>query len=376
MPDLWPEEVEFDLYNSNEFTTVWDDTAVVAVELSSIIDPRIISVGEIYPGRGGKGFTTSGERTYTRKFRARVNPDDPDNRKLMDVDIMADARIPKPYAYYVSTYPGHVQSDRLALCVAISAEREHPDDWQTWIVTVEYSTTMPENGPNFAWGFGNDRNGPQNQPELEKPVVRWDKVKKTVARPFDRNGRPYLNAAKQPLTPAPVRTITYTVLLITRNLLVWNPTLAVKYNDVLNDTTCLGAPSGFVYCEVNGVEEKYRGPLRYFRVTFKLTIADYTVLTLMFDPVTDEGFYLEGHQPSYLNAGFYQLAEASTPEIGPPLGPRPVPIYRDGIRVTSSPALLDNNGHAMAIGSDPFYLNFADFRSEDLDPIVEGVDIP
>jgi hypothetical protein len=379
MPNTWDETTELALYYENEAAVVYDDRNMVMVDTGFIIDPRILSVGEIYAGRTGTPFAAGGPRNYVRKFRVRVNPDDIDNRKMTDVDIVEDGRVPKPYAYYRSTYDGS-QVDRLALCIKLVAEREHSDDWQTWIVTAEYSTEMPENGPDFAWRFGNNRDGPQNQPELEKPVVEWSRVTKMVARPYDLTGRPYLNTAGQPLTPAPQRRVTNQVLLITRNFLEWNPMIADQYTDVLNNQECLGYPPGFVLCTITGVKDKWRGPLRYARVTFSLELAypDPDAVPHV-DPVTDNTFYLEGHQPSHLNAGFYQLAPASSPpdgQPGPVLPSRPVPIYRDGVRVSSSPALLDAWGVALPPDGAPVWLNFEDFRYNDLSPIVEGVTFP
>jgi len=237
---------------------------------------------------------------------------------------------------------------------------------------------MPDGGPNFLfkWMFhAEDEIGaPQNQPELERPVVTTEFETITRTEPYDLRGFPYFNAAGQPLSPPPQRKIQIRVKSITRNFMYWTDTQASLYHQALNDSPIGGWPMGFIQVLVAAEKEMYRGPMKYTRVTFKLRFAKVTDVVYGHPDYPDE-IPMHWWQPNYLNAGFYQKLPPSDPEIGPPEGTRIVPCVRQGVRVSTTPALLDYNGRQITDDSEPTYIPFIEFPFVDISPIIAGVEL-
>src|SRR5207245_480029 len=111
-----------------------------------------------------------------------------------------------------------LECDPACFAISISARREFQDDWQSWVVTVTYSTEAPEEGMDFFTQWPTDLLGPQNNPWEERPVLKCSIEELQVAEPFDLDGKPFWSSAKRPLSPAPTFPDPVVVYKFTRNI--------------------------------------------------------------------------------------------------------------------------------------------------------------
>lgn len=325
------------------------------------------SVEEIFDGEGTP-FDASGVRTYVRRFRVKTR-----YTTMLAAAVCSCPGIPRPYAPYV---PGRRQEwDPYARVVQISARRElaSSNEFTTWIVEVNYSTAMPDGGPlpTAMINLANYAAGAQNNPWDEPPTVEWDVDTATVTPLADRDGKPFLNSAKQLIYPAPAVEEGVVVLIITRN--IGFTTLAKvrqyleKYSFVVNSTAYLGASKGQVMSLPPKAVEMYRGPLRYWRVTHRLK----------FKPRNDAGGQPQkkwlqhdpdhvhtSWQPKMLDAGMYEIRDGW---FGPDPAGTLIPIFRGGQPVNYPVPLKD--GKAAAAG-DEQWLQFKYYEEIDFSDLT------
>jgi hypothetical protein len=271
-----------------------------------------------------------GPRTYVKTFKVLTK-----NRFHGPIAVCKAVGLPWPYAPYLSN-DGY-EIDPAALAVNISAKREFPDDFQSWIVTVNYSTEMPENGPDFFLDWPTEF-GPQNAPWLERPTIRIDAEEIMVAEPFDLNGNPYVSSATQPFYPAPMFPVLHPVMVVVRNMENFTPDIAVEFANSVNDTTIFGQPPETVQCEKPTGELMYRGKIAYWRTTWRARIKTRTVP----DPDNPVSMIRETWQPWFLDQGTFRIQNA--PFV--PLFGEPVPITKNGQPVTQ-PVPLDGLGQQL-----------------------------
>lgn len=331
-------------------------------------DPRIMQVAELYTDKSGEPFDAkSAHRSYTTKFRVLIKSDDNANRMITEPEILSDARLPKPYAGYRSNLSGD-RVDLNALVVHIHIAREFPDDWLSWIVTVQYSTEMPPGGPNYKYEFPGDANSPNNKPWLEKPEWDWDSMEETRVRPFDRAGRRRTNSIGDAFIPIPTIKETIPVLVVTRNFETWTHDNMLEWTNAVNNGDADGKlpPAGLAQCMAPLVKRMWRGNVPYFRVTFRIKIRedDGEVTSVGNASYTFESLPRNGWQPVSLNSGFYYSPDTGTTKI---------PILNShGVRV-SQPEPLADSGLRLAFGASPIYIGFEDFPYMDMTEILEGV---
>jgi hypothetical protein len=333
VPDAEPDNMEDHL----------DAVEDIGLDPEEVVEPdpdAFRQVEELPFGRRGRPFSHSQVRTYTRRWRVLLKPG---YRDYGPVAVIQAPGLPWPYSVYVSA--NGVEYDEAALLVDYDAEQEDQDDWQRWIVTGTYSTDLGDTGPNFKTLYGNSGIGPQNNPELERPTIEWDSEETVEAPQFDLDGRPFVNSAGQPFTPAPTFPVGNPVLVIVRNVKRYDSRTYNKYAFAVNDDMFLGNPPGTCQCVPPRAKLMYRGAITYHRVTFRIRIK--TNETVDADGVT---LVRETWQPKILDAGMYQK---ETRWYLPSFGDL-TPIYDKQGHAMTQPTLLDGNGRAQApvVGPD------------------------
>lgn len=286
-----------------------------------------VSVDPLFSGRDGTPFSSTGERSYTKKWRVVV-----DDKNMGPIQVTFAPGIALPWTPYVSN--NGVEYDLLALLTKLSAAPEHEDDWQNWIVTGNYTTNhkgKPDNTNSPA-----NSSGSQNNPEEEKPEIDWDYEVLNVPMDVDLDEKPLMNSAQVPISPIPTREKAIPVLTYTRNELFFGAENILDWAFTINSDIFLGNPPGRVQCMPPKAKQMFKGGLTYWKVTYKLRFKD-----TEWDPI------------KILDAGLSELAPArgvAQALIVNANGANqnvflqtPVPIYRGGTPITS-PVLLDGNG--------------------------------
>ncbi len=325
-------------------------------------------IQEIFAGSVGTGFTTNNVRNYVRKLRVILDSDFTENRFASPGDVQVYPGLPRPYGSYISQLSAKEQ-DLNALCVRLTAEREHPDDWQTWIVTADYSTEIPDHGPitDGTYVFGDSEIGPQNQPWLLPPKIEWDVQETTVARQYDLNGHAFLNSARVPFSPAPAFEEAYPVLIISRNEQNFTASHIADWSFVVNSAPFLGRLAGQVQCLPPKAKKVYFGRTPYYQAVYRLRFK-----------VTDEmvplalGKLPATWQPDILDQGYHRLVEDQA--LGKFV---PRPIY-EGMTPVSRPRLLDGAGEVLVLpnadlSNDPVYIRFDVYRQRNFSELFNGI---
>lgn len=280
-----------------------------------------VSTAEMFQGREGRPFSSSGEREYTRIYQVRVKSAAVDSVMV----CLFSPGIPAPYEPY--TNPTSDVVDWLAIATDISAKPQDDDDWQVWIVTVKYSTNKVRPGAGTS---GNPKHPESNKPEDEEPEVSWDSETFQIALSEDLDGTTILNAAGDPFVPSPMEEATCPVLTVTRNEGTWTATDQMKWSNVVNTDKFLNWTPGQALMKPPKAQKKWKGGYKYWRVTYK---------------VVGINFMEKGKttwQTRLLNAGYRELKLVQTS----PLVFKLLPIAAfdaSGHKVTH-PVLLDKNG--------------------------------
>lgn len=345
----------------------WDpyDRLTPATQINLCNNRYFESIEELFDGEGTP-FDSNNVRTYVRRFRVKCR-----YTTMGPAAVCACPGIPMPYAPYI---PGRsLEWDPYARAVRISARREKGGDneFSSWIVQVDYSTQMPEGGPvpPSQIGLGFEGLGVQNKPWDLPPSLEWDPETTTTTPLADKDGKPFLNSALQPIYPAPPVEEGVAVLVVKRNWKfnsLYQSRLHVeKFSHVVNSTAFVGASKGQVLSLPPKAVERYLGPLRYWEVTYRLKFKK--------GPVGWKGWleHLFTHdtwQPKLLDAGMYEIRNLwGVPDPAKRL----IPIFRGGVQVTQPVPL--KNGRAAdptePIGADN-WLRFRYYAEEDFTDIV------
>lgn len=345
-------------------------------------NPWFKSCDEIWVGRGGQVYSMDGNRSHVRKFLVVVN-----QKEMSEVSVCLCPGIPRGGELYNIVAPpgvGSIEYDVLAMATSIRADQQHEGDWQNWIVTVEYSTRIP-NGVRVEGPAG--AAAAANNPEQELPEISWSHESAQEARPFDLDGRCYLNTANMPFNPPVMFDVDYPVLTISRNEFSFNYAKANFYNRSLNSATFLGAPPGCVQVFTGPSEYRNRGNFWYNRTTYKLKFrplqknGGYILPRLnVILPTYDEFGNFDGEtafpnldtlidtwQPLILNQGMFRIGGSEPGDFPAVLG-LPVPIFKFGQQVSHNVLLNELGGEAKAANPavdptiEPWYIQFRNFR--------------
>jgi hypothetical protein len=324
------------------------------------------SIEELFAGRKGKPFSAANlfVREYTRRFRvmARENA-----VTALEVCFCQDA--PLPFSPFATTLVGaNLPVDLKSLCVELSAEMEHPDDWQSWILTAEYSTRVPKGGPDLRFQVG-DPSRPEyigNQPWLMRPEIEWDFVEKSNnAKVVDLNGKPYLNSARQPFQPPYSGENAYPVLVLTRNERDVSQDLINSYAYAVNSDVFLGAPPETAQILPFRAVEEYQGDTSFFRITYRVR----------FQNERNKDGTIKTWQPRVLDCGLCELMPFNV--LGIPFRGEPVPIFGPGGVAVAHPRLLDGKGGKKLPDPqtgviDPVYIDFVDYPKKPFAALLTG----
>jgi len=357
----------------------FDDEEVTEGELANELDPvfdeDFVSVLWLYDS-DGTPFSADGRRDYTSTWKVIVR-----NKDLGPVEVCKAPGLPAPFSPYVS--PGGRFSDLAAVQVNAKARREHQDDWQSWIITLTYSTSVPEGGvpEGQVTQLPDILIGTQNQPWLEPPKIEWDEETTSEAPQFDLDMRRFRNSVGQPFTPAPTYPVRYPVLVITRNQKHFDGYTGQKYYNAVNSEFFMGHPPGTCQCIMARGTLEHRGVIPYYRCTYRVRIKTQTIprLTLVAD--TDNAYTADlidefpvdrdVWQPLVLDEGLNEKGSIVRFEgLIPTPQDAVVPIVRNGHPV-SQPYVLDGKGKSVQPGSDTIvWLRFRMFQERDLNLLL------
>lgn len=221
---------------------------------------EIIDTGE------GTGFDANSQvREYTKNYLLVAT--DP---RVGSLNACYGPGIPRPYSPYFAA--GGLEFDLNALCVRISAKRMDKDDWQRWLVTVQYSTNVGRVTPQTPEQFGQPSRpqGSANNPELEPPVIDWDFEISKESPPMDLDGQLFVNSANDYYNPPPMIDMARPVLSIERNQINFSAIDASSYAFAVNNKPFLGQPVGTAQCYPPKARQMNRGGIQYWRVNYKI----------------------------------------------------------------------------------------------------------
>lgn len=271
--------------------------------------------GELSAGRSGVFFDRNRERTYTRRFLVQLAQKD-----AATVAACQHPDLPLPWSSYVSSLDA--EYDLLSLLVRMKAEQEGDEgSWYNWIVTCEYSTQMPEGGPQST---------KNDNPEQDAPEVDWEPYEHQWCPRKDLLGKAFVNSSGQPYTPAYSEDIGHQVLVYSRNEMGFNRNKAKICAFATNSKPFLGAPRDRAQCLPVRAKMMFRGPLTYWRVTYRIRFWN----DLIGDAEDD-------WQPRVLDAGM--MEKKFVPLQGKNVQ-KLMPIILDNGLCAHQPVLLDGNG--------------------------------
>lgn len=289
----------------------------------------------------------TGDRNYVQEWLVQVKTSAIDSLAVLDCP-----GLPRAGAFYASD----TAFDLLSLAIKFSSKRLTDADWGQWLVTVNYSTKLPPGGfPNSPGGPQGD--GANNNPELEPPDIEYDYEVGQEAPQSDLDKKAYLNSAKLPFSPPPKFPAGYPILMISRNELGFNTQRANQYAFALNSDIFMGYRPETVMCYPPKAKLVFKGPLQYWRVTYRLKFA--AIVTDKTDKDYAENAQgqpigLRNFQPHILDQGSMQLKADGTYE----------PVYVHNSRHID---LLDGAGRQQKapLGQlkKGFFLPFRQFRT-------------
>lgn len=340
---------------------------------------------ELPEGRSGTPLALDGHREYERQFLVSVTQ----NGKLMGpIGVCSHPFLPRPWSYYVT----NTEFDTAALLVRYQAKQRVTDDWTQWIVTASYSTNT--NNGNFQAPTGgapgdlpNNPSSAYNNPEYEWPDIEWNFDEQLKPALTDLDGKPYMNTANQPFTPPVQFPRAYKVLNISRNELGFNSDVAAEYAYAVNDRPFLKYPAGFVQCMPPKAVQRYKGTIRYWRVTYQLKFHPRGIwlpkVTGYIDdvPTIDKQNYELNWQVVIQNQGYMRLEnrrdanDVKFPNFG-----KPVHIMGADNRPITQQVLLDGDGQPVTARFQPpdaqagllvpYYLKFRQFPSKNFTALI------
>jgi hypothetical protein len=237
-----------------------------------------ISVKEI-TGAKATGELQTGKREYTRLYRVIT-----DSKLDSALQVCTSTGIPRLGDIYSAN--GSFDSTAVVLKIDGQQDGENP---QVWVITVDYGP------PNV-----DTSNGQNNPNPLLRPAVvsfGFNKSQRIVTRYVD--GRPICNSAGDEFNPPLTVDCSNPVLTVSRNEPVFNPAIAVAYQDAVNSDGFFGAAPGCA--KVAGISAVSQTENNYFfwEVTYQIEfrwdgwqpiLLDYGRNAFFQDPDTQEIF--------------------------------------------------------------------------------------
>lgn len=305
----------------------------------------VVSCKEIGKGRGGSGDYAF-IRTYTRQFQLIVN-------EPTDESVVVRGHVATFFAPIYSSYP----SDPGAVVIGYQ-ERQDDDDWQSWIVTVEYSSKIDIKG-TFGADGGGGGTGPGGSPgepggQSANPLLRraefdfsTETYQEAVEYDFTVPPFPIRNSCREGFVPPMMIERRRLVMTIKINKKDYNPRTWADLLDIptVNNDLFLGFFSaGKVhYCD-HSCTSTTENLFTYHTLTHKFRIN------------------FQGWNPvNIIDKGFRQYLRVTDPDTGLPIlafDREIVPIVDSAGAQVNIPANLDGNGQVLGNGLDPIKLPF------------------
>jgi hypothetical protein len=154
--------------------------------------------------------------------------------------------------------------------------RAHPDD--PGAICKELAPKQDAEAPTVwevavVWDSKQDEQEHRDIPPAERPIRwRWDKVTYEEYQFKDLDGKPFRNTADTPLDPPPSLVRTHMKLILERNELSYNYTLALKFADAVNDGPFLGLKKGKVKSTCPVANEEREEGESYWKVQYEFEI--------------------------------------------------------------------------------------------------------
>lgn len=186
-----------------------------------------------------------------------------------------------------------VLTKNAAIEAAIPHAQIHPDNANLRVKSRDATQTGPISFDVVAeYAFG-DVGLCADDPLLEPPRIKWEKVRETFAAERDTSQRPILNSAGQPFNPPITETTPQKALIVTKAMPSFNVSLSAQYEDTASNdaVTIQGAGSftpGQIYCDQIEPNQEYTRLAPYVWVGFRFLVAFEGVDPFQAHPV-DEG---------------------------------------------------------------------------------------
>lgn len=187
-------------------------------------------------------------RTATQYFDCLVAEG---SEEISHSEIKADSRVPKRN----DTCPWDV----VCVCrkVDVKQDGEFP---QLFHIVVHYS--------NQALGGEEPDRTDDDNPLNHAADISWDSEEVREALTKDLDDKPILNSAFQAYSQAVEAVRRRRVITIVKNLETWNDSIAIAYEECVNDAIFLGYAVRTVMCKKIAARRMFSSNMYYFQVTF------------------------------------------------------------------------------------------------------------
>lgn len=291
----------------------------------------VVWVREVWEGTGGQ-LNERGFRTYTRTFRVATDP-----AATGPLEVLLAASIPRMFDFYIA----QTEYDLGATVRTITPTRDS-DNPLRWTVRVEYSSEYDpvkavenplQNTDSQQAGRADERN-----PLLRPADYRWAFKLYQIAIQQDLDGKHIMNAADEYFDP-PVEVDDYRpVLTIVRNEPTYIPTLAIQYQNAINEDFFIGAAPLTVKFNGSQAESVFENNFFYWKITYEFE------------------YKRDGWRRKLLNQGYRQKLPNGAG------GFYYLPIENNGLPITSPVPLLTNGQRLVIPPGVPNYLEFKVYK--------------
>lgn len=291
-----------------------------------------MSVTNIYDYAPPRMSVSATGKTITRRLRAVC-----DNKLDGPVAIEAHADCP----VFGETYAYYSESDTTFACTDINIDpRAGSDGNERYVfeITATYSNSVA------GGGTGEDPEDPLD----DDTVYEFSFAKYQVVAEKDIDDVPVMNGAEEKFDPPWMIDENRPIVLVTRNEASFNPSLAVEYQDTVNESAWAGVDAGVAKINAITARMATRGEIDYWVVTYEI-----------------EFRWNKWNPTKLLAQGFrYRKTDTDVPEnyLDPATGEPP-----------STAILLNLDGTKLATGGDPVFHEFNFYREKDFSALNLGL---
>lgn len=231
--------------------------------------------------------------------------------------------------------------------VVSSRPTQDPENPYLWEVAIRYAS--------ISFGaLGKTDPSQRAQNPTDRPAeVDLEFEESDEAVMWDRDGRPVLNSAGDPLDPPITRSAGVAVITVTKNIPSASFSLitAERYYDAINDNEFLGFDARTLKIRITARRE-YENRLYFWRVK--------GVIKVRRGWIDEDGNDRGTWVTEVYDAGWRAL------DPGDDLGEAPAkPVLEKSGHEPAKPVFLDGTGHVLAAGADPVILRFRTLYERD-----------